>query len=70
MYGVSVNELNGEGTVTDLNASESEEVELARRIELLEKPENQGPDFKPVDWMWIGALGVLLPVLLLLWGWF
>lgn len=43
--------------------------ELARRLELLEDPINQGPGFGAVDWIWLAVLGAALPVVLMLWGW-
>ena len=43
--------------------------ELARRIEVLEE-EPQGPDFDPVSWMWLALLGLVLPVGVLVLGWF
>ena len=42
--------------------------ELARRIEVLEQ-EAVGPDFDPVSWMWLALLGLVLPVGLLVLGW-
>lgn len=43
--------------------------ELERRIASLERPENQGAGFRGIDWVWLLALGVVGPVLLLIWGW-
>jgi hypothetical protein len=43
--------------------------ELERRISELEKPENQGEGFTSTDWLWLIALGIVGPVLLLMWGW-
>jgi len=42
--------------------------ELARRIEVLER-EPVGPDFDPASWMWLALLGLVLPVGLLVLGW-
>ena len=43
--------------------------ELERRIAELENPANQGGGFTAVDWAWLAALGIVGPVLLLIWGW-
>ncbi len=43
--------------------------ELERRILELENPENQGEGFTGMDWVWLMVLGVIGPVLLLMWGW-
>jgi hypothetical protein len=43
--------------------------ELERRILELEDPENQGEGFTGTDWVWLMILGVIGPILLLLWGW-
>ena len=43
--------------------------ELERRIEALERPDNQGAGFGPADWVWLILLGVVGPALLLVWGW-
>ena len=43
--------------------------ELARRIEALER-EPAGPDFDASSWMWLALLGLVLPVGLLVVGWF
>lgn len=43
--------------------------ELERRIAALENPDNQGRGFGGADWAWLGALGVILPAALLIWGW-
>jgi len=42
--------------------------ELVRRIEALEQ-EPLGPDFDRASWMWLGLLGLALPVALLVLGW-
>jgi hypothetical protein len=44
--------------------------ELERRIAALESGAETGADFDLVSWWWMVLLGVLLPVGLLLWGWF
>lgn len=43
--------------------------ELERRILELENPENQGEGFTGADWLWLIALGVVGPAILLMWGW-
>lgn len=43
--------------------------ELERRLAELEKPEMQGDGFGMIDWVWLIALGVAGPAVLLLWGW-
>ncbi len=43
--------------------------ELERRILELENPENQGEGFTGTDWAWLLILGVIGPILLLIWGW-
>ena len=48
--------------------SDSLPPELARRIEALEH-EPVGPDFDPASWMWLALLGLVLPVSLLIIGW-
>lgn len=45
------------------------EPELERRIAALERTENQGAGFGTADWLWLLALGVIGPALLLIWGW-
>jgi hypothetical protein len=48
--------------------------ELARRIEALEVLEALdeppiAPDFDPVSWMWLAVLGLVVPIALLVLGW-
>ncbi len=43
--------------------------ELERRISELENPANLGGGFTGTDWIWLWVLGVIGPVLLLIWGW-
>ena len=50
-------------------AREKLPAELERRIKDLENPANQGAGFTGTDWMWLMVLGVIGPVLLLIWGW-
>jgi hypothetical protein len=50
-------------------AQETLHPELERRIAVLEKPENQGAGFGGIDLVWLLALGVVGPALLLMWGW-
>ena len=42
--------------------------ELERRISALEQESNQGERFTGSDWMWLAILGVIGPVLILIWG--
>jgi hypothetical protein len=44
--------------------------ELERRIAALESGEESGADFDAVSWCWMILFGIVLPVCLLLWGWF
>jgi len=44
------------------------ESELARRTRLLEEPSQQGGDFDTASWIWFGILGVLCPLILIVWG--
>jgi len=48
--------------------SESLPPELARRIEALEQ-EPRDIDFDPVSWMWLALLGLVLPLALIVLGW-
>ena len=43
--------------------------ELTRRIEVLEQ-QPVGPDFDPASWMWLALLGLVLPIGVLVLGWF
>jgi hypothetical protein len=43
--------------------------ELERRIRALESVEGQGEDFDASSWLWLIVLGVILPVIALIWGW-
>lgn len=43
--------------------------DLERRISELEKLENQGAGFTGRDWLLLALTGVILPALLLVWGW-
>lgn len=43
--------------------------ELEARIKHLENPQNQGAGFTWRDWLWLWSLGVVAPILLLIWGW-
>ncbi len=43
--------------------------ELERRLATLEQPQAQGDGFGMVDWVWLVALGIVGPALLLVWGW-
>ena len=50
-------------------AHEQLPAELERRISELENPANLGEGFTGADWIWLALLGVIGPVLLLIWGW-
>jgi len=50
-------------------ASEGIPAELERRISLLENPANQGEDFDGSSWFWLLALGLALPIIILIVGW-
>jgi hypothetical protein len=43
--------------------------DLERRVAELEIEANQGTGFTGVDWLWLAALGVVGPILILMWGW-
>ena len=43
--------------------------ELERRIRALESPGGEGEDFDGTSWLWLVVLGVVLPVIALVWGW-
>lgn len=43
--------------------------ELERRLSELEKPSSLGSGFTATDWLWLAALGVVGPALMLIWGW-
>lgn len=44
--------------------------ELERRLRLLENPAEQGEDFDATSWFWLLLLGVLLPIIALIAGWY
>jgi hypothetical protein len=50
--------------------SEALPVELERRIAALESGAETGADFDLASWCWMILLGIVLPVCLLVWGWF
>jgi hypothetical protein len=43
--------------------------DLERRVAELEVEANQGSGFTSADWAWLLALGVIGPILILVWGW-
>lgn len=43
--------------------------ELERRLKALENPAEQGEDYDATSWLWLIALGLVLPVIVLIWGW-
>jgi len=57
-------------TAAELAVDEPLDPELERRIAALESGGETGADFDFASWVWIILLGVVLPVALLLWGWF
>jgi hypothetical protein len=44
--------------------------ELERRLRLLENPAEQGEDFDGASWFWLLLLGVILPIIALVVGWY
>lgn len=44
--------------------------ELERRVIALEAGTDSGSDFDAASWFWMVLLGILVPVALLVWGWF
>ena len=42
---------------------------LAGRIDALKNPAHRGDDFDRKSWLWLVVLGIALPVLLLVIGW-
>lgn len=44
--------------------------ELERRLRLLENPAEQGEDFDGMSWFWLMLLGVVLPIIALVAGWY
>lgn len=43
--------------------------ELERRIKALEAADQQGEDFDASSWGWLIFLGIILPIVALVWGW-
>lgn len=43
--------------------------ELERRIRALENVSEQGAGFTAQDWVWLIALGVIIPIVVLVAGW-
>jgi hypothetical protein len=43
--------------------------ELERRLKALEDPSQQGEDYDAASWFWLLLLGLVLPVIVLIWGW-
>lgn len=43
--------------------------ELERRLKALEDPAQQGQDYDATSWFWLLVLGIVLPVIVLIWGW-
>lgn len=49
--------------------SERLDPELERRIRILENPEELGAGFTSRDWGYLVLLGIVLPLISLIWGW-
>jgi hypothetical protein len=45
------------------------ELELERRLRIVETQEGQGESFDFQSWVWLVVLGVALPAALIAWGW-
>ena len=43
--------------------------DLERRIRALENESEQGAGFTAQDWLWLIALGIILPAIVLFLGW-
>lgn len=43
--------------------------DLERRLAAIESGEQAGSDFDTASWVWMILLGIVLPILLLAWGW-
>lgn len=43
--------------------------ELERRLEQVEREAQTSPPLRAKDWLFLFVSGVLLPALLLIWGW-
>jgi hypothetical protein len=55
--------------VEEKMAVEQVPAELERRIRALETPQGQGEDFDGASWFWLLALGLVLPIVILIVGW-
>jgi hypothetical protein len=53
----------------DVNLHDLNPPELKARLYYLKAPENQGQGFQPIDWIWLLLLGVIAPIVLIIWGW-
>jgi hypothetical protein len=51
------------------SAAESLPPELERRLVAIEAGGEAGSDFDAVSWVWMILFGVVLPIVLLIWGW-
>jgi len=49
--------------------AESLPPELDRRLAAIESGAEAGSDFDAISWVWMILIGVVLPVVLLIWGW-
>ncbi|WP_160718763.1 hypothetical protein [Bacillus sp. USDA818B3_A] len=44
-------------------------IPLEERIKVMTNEENQGGDLSARDYAWYVTLGIIFPVILLIWGW-
>ncbi len=59
----------GHPTISKTGIAESLHPELDRRLAAIESGAEAGSDFDAVSWVWMLLLGVVLPLVLLIWGW-
>jgi hypothetical protein len=50
-------------------AEEQLDPELVKRIKLVEKPDYEGDPLTQTDYLLLFAVGLIIPALLMLWGW-
>jgi hypothetical protein len=50
-------------------AKEQLDPELEKRIKLVEKPDYEGDPLTKNDYLLLFAVGLVIPALLMLWGW-
>jgi hypothetical protein len=46
------------------------EAELERRLDLVSRPEYEGEDMRGVDYVWLFVVTLVLPILMMIGGWF